>query len=201
MIRFSQVQFALIVFISFFVKNCEAQSDTFKTSMSPYIGLSLGLPMNSDHILINAEWRPFNRKYSLNYFGTYSKITLRYPSFFGALSGDEEETIISLGISKMLIKKFIIKRRLYINLSGKIGPYTERKILFNEDSTTTYPRIIGSSFIGSLNLVVNLHKKFAVTFTGDLSYNKNIFQFEDKITNREGYFRSYYWIGIMYFFK
>ena len=90
---------------------------------------------------------------------------------------------------------------MYINLSGKISSYTESKILFNEDSTITYPRIFGSSFIGSINLVVNLHKKFAVTFTGDLSYNKNIFQFEDQITNREGYFRSYYWIGLMYFFK
>jgi hypothetical protein len=62
--------------------NCEAQTDTFKTSMNPYIGLSPSLPFNSDHHLINVEVRPMNKKYSLNYFGTYSKLTLHYPTFF-----------------------------------------------------------------------------------------------------------------------
>lgn len=116
-------RFIVTWFMLFFIGlNCEAQTDTFKTSMSPYLGLSIGLPINSNHILINAEVRPINKKYSLNYFGTYSQLTLHYPSFFGALSGDEEETIISLGISKMFIKKYIIKRRVHINFTAKICP-------------------------------------------------------------------------------
>ena len=70
-------------FMLFFLGlNCEAQTDTFKTSMNPYIGLSPSLPFNSDHHLINVEVRPMNKKYSLNYFGTYSKLTLHYPTFF-----------------------------------------------------------------------------------------------------------------------
>ncbi len=189
-------------FMLFFLGlNCEAQTDTFKTSMNPYVGLSLGWPIKSDHILINAEVRPINKKYSLNYFGTYSKLTLHYPSFFGIYSREEEETIVSIGISKMFFKKYIIKRRVHINFTAKICPYTERTILHYKDSTITLPRVIGSSVIGSLNLVVNLHKKFAVTFTGDLSYNKNIFQFDPKKRNREEYFRSKYSVGVMYFFK
>lgn len=101
----------------------------------------------------------------------------------------------------MFFKKYIIKRRVNINFTAKICPYTERTILYYKDSTKTLPRVIGSSVIGSLNLVVNLHKKFAVAFAKDLSYNKNIFQFDPKSTNRNGYFRSYNWIGLMYFFK
>lgn len=121
--------------------------------------------------------------------------------FFGIFSRYEEETIVSIGISKMFIKKCIIKRKVSINFTAKLSPYTERTILYYKDSTITSPRIFGASVIGSLNLVVNLHKKFAVTFAKDLSYNKNIFQFDPKSTNRNGYFRSYNWIGLMYFFK
>lgn len=178
--------------------NCEAQSDTFKTSMNPYVGLSLGWPIKSDHILINAEVRPINKKYSLNYFGTYYQLTTRYPAFFRDLN-KEEKTVVSMGISKMFIKKRIIKSRVLINFAAKLSPYMERRIVFYEDTTITSPRVIGSSVIGSLNLVVNLHKKFAVTFTGDLSYNKNLFQFDPQRKNREEYFRLKYYVGLLYF--
>lgn len=200
MIKLSKFHLALVVFIYFFVVNCKAQTDSFKTSMNPYIGLSLGVPINSDHILINAEVRPINKKYSLNYFATYYQLTIRFPAFFGDLN-KEEKKVISIGISKMLFKKYIIKSRAQVNFTAKLSPYMERRIVFYEDSTITSPRVIGSSVIGSLNLVVYLHRKYAITFTGDLSYNKNIFQFDHKKTNMEGYFRSKYWIGIMYFFK
>ncbi len=109
--------------------NCEAQTDTFKTSMSPYIGLSLGLPINNDHILFNAEVRPINKKHSLNYFGTYYQLTTRYPVFFRDLN-KEEKTVISIGISKMFIKKYIIKRKVNINFTAMLSPYMERRIVF-----------------------------------------------------------------------
>lgn len=200
MIKIGPFNFALSIFIFFFMVKGKAQNDTFKTSLSPYIGLSMGLPFNKNHVIVNVEGRPINRRYSLNYFGTYSKLTLNYPSFFGAFSREEVETIISIGVSKILFKKYFLNRRAYINFIPKISSYTEKTILYYKDSTISSPRVIGASLIGSLNLAVNLNKKYAIIFSGDLSYNKNIFKFDNRNKNMHNYFRKNIMIGMLYFF-
>ncbi len=177
-----------------------AQNESFKTSMDPYLKFSMGFPVINNHILVNAEVRPFNKKYSLNYSATYLKVTSYFPDFFRILNR-EERHLGSIGISKIFLKKHIVKNAILFNAAAGLSPYLTRTILYYEDSTKKFPGIVGASLTTSLNLIVKFSNRFSFSLAGELLINKDIYQFNNENINSEYYYEFRYLVGIMYVFR